>query len=148
MGVGIIKHSSLWLCHLTLGILRFRGFFFLGFAMSNEFVTVRRKSLEQEIEALSEAATALSAALKQPEQSPVAKVIWPFASALPSIEWLVKSSEISSEMLLFSEPKPAQQPEADKLLRQALEAMEVQGSEWVIMEQNAIAAIRKYFGEA
>lgn len=27
MGVGIINNSSLWLCHLTLGILRFRGFF-------------------------------------------------------------------------------------------------------------------------
>ena len=48
----------------------------------------------------------------------------------------------------ISAPQPAQQPEADKLLRQALEAMEVQGSEWVILEQNALSAIRKYLGEA
>ena len=69
-------------------------------------------------------------------------------NALTRVASYAASWEQGYKAMLEAAPQPAQQPEADKLLRQALEAMEVQGSEWVILERNAIAAIRKYLGEA
>lgn len=128
--------------------------------MSNEFVTVKREELEQvlgycEVEPNNEKAFAayyaLRAALEQPVagSSEMVDALIAWASDLErGMQVFIPASSLRKIASALSAPKPAQQPEADKLLRQALEAMEVQGSEWVILERNAIAAIRKYLGEA
>lgn len=43
------------------------------------------------------------------KQQPVARVIWPSAAGLPSIEWLVDTSRVTSGMVLYAAPQ-AQQP--------------------------------------
>jgi len=47
-------------------------------------------------------------ALAVPVQEPAAKVIWPSASALPSIEWLVGSATMVAGMHLYASPPRAE----------------------------------------
>ena len=132
--------------------------------MSNEFVTVKRADLEQALEALGEiaqnsedkwqvdaaikAASPIRAALEQDPALLQEPVYYRSPTGSGHYAYSRFSAALDHPEPLYTAPQPAQQPEAEKLLRQALEAMEVQGSEWVILERNAIAAIRKYFGEA
>lgn len=92
----------------------------------------------------------------QPAQQPFPESVAEVESTLPDADALLNENRVLRESLERCKKVGSatascwddDKKDADALLRQALEAMEVQGSEWVILERNAIAAIRKYLGES
>lgn len=144
--------------------------------MSNEFVTVKREVLEQVIEKaeaatkhfnierigestykdtntrreLHEAVNKLRAALEQPGVEPAG---WLLGGEFYEVQQCRLFSKNPGEVIqgqipLYTGPQPAQQPEADKLLRQALEALIDCRDNHKIAYINEIVDISKYLGEA